>query len=770
MQVPQPLSQTVTLKDGRTITIETGVWAKQAAGAAVVRMGGTVVLATVTTADEGKEGADFLPLTVEYKESFTAAGRFPGGFMKREMRPNDEEILVARLVDRILRPMFPSDYHAETQVIVQLLSYDGQTQPDSLAGLAASTAIAVSDIPFEAPISEVRVARIDGQFVINPTLEQMADADIELMVGATADSIAMVEGEMKFVSEAEMIDALKAAHEAIKDQVEAQKALAAQVPKAAHKRVYCHETNDEELREKVRKDTYDKVYAVAKMGLGKQERSEKFSEVIDEFITENFPEEGMDKDERAQKVALAKLYYHDVERDAVRRLILDEGIRLDGRKTTEIRPIWCAVNVLPMPHGSSIFTRGETQALGTVALGTSLDSNEVDGVSFRYKQNFYLHYNFPPYSTGETKPMRGVSRREIGHGNLAYRALKQVIPADCPYTVRVVSNVLESNGSSSMATVCAGTLALMDAGIQISKPVSGIAMGLITDEQTGQYAVLSDILGDEDHLGDMDFKVTGTEDGITACQMDIKVKGLSYEVLTKALAQAHEGRMHILGKIKEAIAEPRPTVKEHAPKIIAMEVPKESIGGIIGTGGKVIQRIQAETGTTVTIEEEGNVGKVQILGTSPKGMEDAVNMIKLIAYDPQIGDEFDVTVTEVRDFGAIVELGPNRDAMLHISELDWKRVDNAEDYVHVGDRIHVRLIEIDKEKGRLKVSLRALKEKPADWVDRPARPRDDRRGGPRGGDDRRRGGSRGGDDRRRNAPRGGDRHRSEGRDEASSEE
>ena len=470
-----------------------------------------------------------------------------------------------------------------------------------------------------------------------------------------------------------------------------------------------------------------------------------------------------------------------MERGAVRRLILDEGIRLDGRKTTEIRPIWCAVNVLPMPHGSSIFTRGETQALGTVALGTSLDSNEVDGVSFRYKQNFYLHYNFPPYSTGETKPMRGVSRREIGHGNLAYRALKQVIPADCPYTVRVVSNVLESNGSSSMATVCAGTLALMDAGIQISKPVSGIAMGLITDEQTGQYAVLSDILGDEDHLGDMDFKVTGTEDGITACQMDIKVKGLSYEVLTKALAQAHEGRMHILGKIKEAIAEPRPTVKEHAPKIIAMEVPKESIGGIIGTSGKVIQRIQAETGTTVTIEEEGNVGKVQILGTSPKGMEDAVNMIKLIAYDPQIGDEFDVTVTEVRDFGAIVELGPNRDAMLHISELDWKRVDNAEDYVHVGDRIHVRLIEIDKEKGRLKVSLRALKEKPADWVDRPARPRDDRRGGPRGGDDRRRGGprggddrrrggSRGGDDRRRNAPRGGDRRRSEGRDEASSEE
>ena len=770
MQVPQPLSQTVTLKDGRTITIETGVWAKQAAGAAVVRMGGTVVLATVTTADEGKEGADFLPLTVEYKESFTAAGRFPGGFMKREMRPNDEEILVARLVDRILRPMFPSDYHAETQVIVQLLSYDGHTQPDSLAGLAASTAIAVSDIPFEAPISEVRVARIDGQFVINPTLEQMADADIELMVGATADSIAMVEGEMKFVSEAEMIDALKAAHEAIKDQVEAQKALAAQVPKAAHKRVYCHETNDEELREKVRKDTYDKVYAVAKMGLGKQERSEKFSEVIDEFIAENFPEEGMDKDERAQKVALAKLYYHDVERGAVRRLILDEGIRLDGRKTTEIRPIWCAVNVLPMPHGSSIVTRGETQALGTFALGTSLDSNEVDGVSFRYKQNFYLHYNFPPYSTGETKPMRGVSRREIGHGNLAYRALKQVIPADCPYTVRVVSNVLESNGSSSMATVCAGTLALMDAGIQISKPVSGIAMGLITDEQTGQYAVLSDILGDEDHLGDMDFKVTGTEDGITACQMDIKVKGLSYEVLTKALAQAHEGRMHILGKIKEAIAEPRPTVKEHAPKIIAMEVPKESIGGIIGTSGKVIQRIQAETGTTVTIEEEGNVGKVQILGTSPKGMEDAVNMIKLIAYDPQIGDEFDVTVTEVRDFGAIVELGPNRDAMLHISELDWKRVDNAEDYVHVGDRIHVRLIEIDKEKGRLKVSLRALKEKPADWVDRPVRPRDDRRGGPRGGDDRRRGGSRGGDDRRRNAPRGGDRRRSEGRDEASSEE
>ena len=783
MQVPQPLSQTVTLKDGRTITIETGVWAKQATGAAVVRMGGTVLLATVTTADEGKEGADFLPLTVEYKEQFTAAGRFPGGFMKREMRPNDEEILVARLVDRILRPMFPSDYHAETQVIVQLLSYDGKTQPDSLAGLAASTAIAVSDIPFEAPISEVRVARIGGEFVINPTLDQMADADIELMVGATADSIAMVEGEMKFVSETEMIDALKAAHEAIKDQVEAQKALAAQVPKAAQKRVYCHETNDEELREKVKKETYDKAYAVAKLGLGKQERSEKFAEVIDEFIARNFPEDGsLDKEERAAKVVLSKLYYHDVERDAVRRLILDEGIRLDGRKTTEIRPIWCAVDVLPMPHGSSIFTRGETQALGTVALGTSLDSNEIDGVSFKYKQNFYLHYNFPPYSTGETKPMRGVSRREIGHGNLAYRALKQVIPADCPYTVRVVSNVLESNGSSSMATVCAGTLALMDAGIQISKPVSGIAMGLITDEATGQYAVLSDILGDEDHLGDMDFKVTGTEDGITACQMDIKVKGLSYEVLTKALAQAREGRMHILGKIREAIAQPRATVKEHAPKIIAMEVPKDSIGGIIGTGGKVIQRIQAETGTTVTIEEEGNVGKVQILGTSSQGMESAVNMIKLIAFDPVIGDEFDVTVTEVRDFGAIVELGPNRDAMLHISELDWKRVDNAEDYVHVGDKIRVRLIEIDKEKGRLKVSLRAMKEKPADWVDRPARPREDRRGGFRGGDDRRRGGEdrrggfRGGDDRRRGGEdrrggfRGGDDRRRGGDDHAASGE
>ena len=783
MQVPQPLSQTVTLKDGRTITIETGVWAKQATGSAVVRMGGTVLLATVTTAAEGKEGADFLPLTVEYKEQFTAAGRFPGGFMKREMRPNDEEILVARLVDRILRPMFPSDYHAETQVIVQLLSYDGKTQPDSLAGLAASTAIAVSDIPFEAPISEVRVARIGGEFVINPTLEQMADADIELMVGATADSIAMVEGEMKFVSETEMIDALKAAHEAIKDQVEAQKALAAQVPKAAQKRVYCHETNDEELRELVKKETYDKAYAVAKLGLGKQERSEKFAEVIDEFIQRNFPEDGsLDKEERAAKVALSKLYYHDVERDAVRRLILDEGIRLDGRKTTEIRPIWCAVDVLPMPHGSSIFTRGETQALGTVALGTSLDSNEIDGVSFKYKQNFYLHYNFPPYSTGETKPMRGVSRREIGHGNLAYRALKQVIPADCPYTVRVVSNVLESNGSSSMATVCAGTLALMDAGIQISKPVSGIAMGLITDEKTGQYAVLSDILGDEDHLGDMDFKVTGTEDGITACQMDIKVKGLSYEVLTKALAQAREGRMHILGKIREAIAEPRATVKEHAPKIIAMEVPKDSIGGIIGTGGKVIQRIQAETGTTVTIEEEGNVGKVQILGTSSQGMESAVNMIKLIAFDPVIGDEFDVTVTDVRDFGAIVELGPNRDAMLHISELDWKRVDNAEDYVHVGDKIRVRLIEIDKEKGRLKVSLRAMKEKPADWVDRPARPREDRRGGFRGGDDRRRGGDdrrggfRGGDDRRRGGDdrrggfRGGDDRRRGGDDHAVSGE
>lgn len=746
MQVPQPFSQTVTLKDGRTITIETGVLAKQAGGAVLIRMGGTVLLATVTTAPEGKEGADFLPLTVEYKEQFPAAGRFPGGFMKREMRPSDEEILVARLVDRILRPMFPSDYHAETQVIIQLLSYDNETMPDSLAGFAASAALAVSDIPFDGPISEVRVARIGGQFVINPAKSQLAEADIDLMVGASADSIAMVEGEMKEVSEAEMVEAIKAAHEAIKDQVAAQKALAAMVEKSSPKRTYCHETNDEELREKVKKETYDKTYAVAKMGLGKQERSEKFAEVLNEFVENNISEDAEDRD---VKVMLAKLYYHDVEKEAVRNLILDEGIRLDGRKTNQIRPIWGMVDALPMPHGSSIFTRGETQALGTVTLGTSLDANEVDGVSFKYKESFYLHYNFPPYSTGETKPMRGVSRREIGHGNLAFRALKPVIPEDCPYTVRVVSNVLESNGSSSMATVCAGTLALMDAGIQIKKPVSGIAMGLITDTETGKYAILSDILGDEDHLGDMDFKVTGTEDGITACQMDIKIKGLSYEVLTKALAQAHEGRMHILGKILEVIPAPRETVKEHAPKIFTMDVPKDSIGGIIGTGGKVIQRIQAETGTTVTIEEKDGVGHVEILGTSPKGMEDAIAMIKMIAFDPEIGQEFDVTVTDVRDFGAIVELGPNRDAMLHISELDWKRVDNAEDYVHVGDKIRVRLIEIDKEKGRLKVSLRAMKEKPADWVERPARPREDR---PRRDYDRRddrRGGFRGGDDRRR---------------------
>ncbi|MDD4820333.1 MAG: polyribonucleotide nucleotidyltransferase, partial [Flavobacteriales bacterium] len=681
MEVPQPKMQTITLSDGRTITIETGVIAKQAAGAAIVRMGGTVLLATVTTADEGKEGADFLPLTVEYKEQFPAAGRFPGGFMKREMRPNDEEILVARLVDRILRPMFPADYHAETQVIVQLLSFDGQTMPDSLAGLAASAAIAVSNIPFDGPISEVRVARIDGKLVINPTKAQMENADIELMVGATMDSIAMVEGEMKFVSEAEMIEAIAAAHEAIKDQVAAQKALEAMVETANPKRTYSHETNDEELRQAV-KSTYDKVYAVAKMGLGKAERAEKFEEIINEFIAENIPEEAEDA---ALKTSLAKLYYHDVERDAVRNLILNEGIRLDGRKTTEIRPIWGAVNYLPMPHGSSVFTRGETQAMGTVTLGTSLDANEVDGVSFSYKQNFYLHYNFPPYCTGETKGMRGISRREIGHGNLAYRALKAVIPADCPYTVRVVSNVTESNGSSSMASVCAGTLALMDAGVQIIKPVSGIAMGLITDEKTGKFAILSDILGDEDHLGDMDFKVTGTQDGITACQMDIKIKGLSYEVLTKALAQAHEGRAHILSKLIEVIPAPRATVKDHAPKMETLIVPKDSIGGIIGTGGKVIQRIQAETGTTVTIEEVPEGGKVEILGTDPAGMASAISMVKMIAFDPEIGQDYDVTVTDVRDFGAIVELGPNRDAMLHISELDWKRVENAEEYVHVGD-------------------------------------------------------------------------------------
>ncbi|MBQ1969393.1 MAG: polyribonucleotide nucleotidyltransferase [Flavobacteriales bacterium] len=737
MEVPQPKIQTITLADGRTITIETGVIAKQAAGSAIVRMGGTVLLGTVTTADEGKEGADFMPLTVEYKEQFPAAGRFPGGFMKREMRPNDEEILVARLIDRVLRPMFPSDYHAETQVVVQLLSYDGETLPDSLAGLAASAALAVSDIPFDGPISEVRVARVDGQIIINPTKTQLEGADIDLMVGATMDSIAMVEGEMKFVSEDEMVEAIAAAHEAIKVQVAAQIALSEQVPSSQVKRTYCHETHDEELREDVKK-LYDAVYEVAKMGLGKSERSEKFAAIIDAYIAENIKEDDEDYD---QKVLLAKLYYHDVEKEAVRNLILDEGIRLDGRKTTQIRPIWGAVNYLPMPHGSSVFTRGETQAMGTVTLGTSLDANEVDGVSFQYKQNFYLHYNFPPYCTGEAKPMRGVSRREIGHGNLAYRALKAVIPADCPYTVRVVSNVMESNGSSSMATVCAGTLALMDAGIQIVKPVSGIAMGLITDEKTGKYAILSDILGDEDHLGDMDFKVTGTEDGITACQMDIKIKGLSYEVLKNALAQARDGRMHILGKICEVIPEPRATVKDHAPKIESFIVPKDSIGGIIGTGGKVIQRIQAETGTTVTIEEVAEGGKVEILGTAPDGMAAAISMIKLIAFDPVIGEDYDVTVTDVRDFGAIVELGPNRDAMLHISELDWKRVDNAEEYVHVGDKIRVRLIEIDKEKGRLKVSLKALKEKPEGYTERPARPARPNNGGERRGFERRGGGN-----------------------------
>ena len=707
MQVPQPLSQTVTLKDGRTITIETGVWAKQAAGAAVVRMGGTVVLATVTTADEGKEGADFLPLTVEYKESFTAAGRFPGGFMKREMRPNDEEILVARLVDRILRPMFPSDYHAETQVIVQLLSYDGQTQPDSLAGLAASTAIAVSDIPFEAPISEVRVARIDGQFVINPTFDQLEKADMDLMVGATYENIMMVEGEMSEVSELDLLNAMKAAHEAIKVQCQAQKELAEAVGSTV-KREYCHEVNDEELRKAVHEACYAKAYAIAASGnKNKHERMDAFDAIREEFKAQ-FSEE-----ELAEKAALIDRYYHDVEKEAMRRSILDEGKRLDGRKTDEIRPIWSEINYLPGPHGSAIFTRGETQSLSTVTLGTKLDEKIIDNVLEHGKERFLLHYNFPPFSTGEAKAQRGVGRREVGHGHLAWRALKGQIPADYPYVVRVVSDILESNGSSSMATVCAGTLALMDAGVKIKQPVSGIAMGLIKNPGEDKYAVLSDILGDEDHLGDMDFKVTGTKNGITATQMDIKVDGLSFEILERALNQAKEGRMHILGKILETIQEPREELKPHAPRIETMTIPKEFIGAVIGPGGKIIQGMQEETGATITIEEVDNIGRIEISGTNKKSIDDAMRLIKGIVAVPEVGEVYKGKVRSVMPYGAFVEFLPGKDGLLHISEIDWKRLETVEEAgIKEGDEIEVKLLDIDPKTGKFKLSRKVLLPRP----------------------------------------------------------
>jgi len=745
----QPIKKTIELGDGRTITLETGKLAKQADGAVELRMGNTMLLATVVSAKEAGEGVDFMPLQVEYKEKFSSNGRFPGGFLKREGRASDYEILTARLVDRVLRPLFPDNYHADTFVNIIMFSADGVDMPDALAGLAASAALAVSDIPFNGPISEVRVARIDGEFVINPTFEQLEKADMELMVGATYDNIMMVEGEMNEVSEADLLAALKAAHDAIKVQCKAQMELAEAVGSTV-KREYCHETNDEDLRKDVHEKCYDKAYAIAKAGSAdKHWRNDSFDAICDEYI-ESIPEE-----EREEKAPLVKRYYHDVEREAVRRCILDEGIRLDGRKTTEIRPIWIETDYVPGPHGSAVFTRGETQALATVTLGTKLDEKILDDVLNQGKERFLLHYNFPPFSTGEAKPVRGVGRREVGHGNLAHRALKRMFPDNFPYVCRIVSDILESNGSSSMATVCAGTLALLDAGVKMKKPVSGIAMGLITDTDGAKYAVLSDILGDEDHLGDMDFKVTGTRDGITATQMDIKVDGLSYEVLEKALLQAREGRMHILDKIQEAIAEPRADYKPQVPRIVTMTIPKDLIGAVIGPGGKIIQGIQEASGATVSIDEIDNEGYIEVAANNKEAMDKALEMINAIVELPEEGKVYTGKVRSILDFGAFVEFMPNRDGLLHISEISWERLENMEaSGLHEGDTVEVKLIEIDKKTGKYRLSMRALQPKPEGYVEPQRAPR-----GPRNNNER--GPRRDGDRQQRNdrGPRRNNNHR-----------
>ncbi len=719
-----PIKKTIALPDGRTISIETGKLAKQADGAVEVRMGNTMLLATVVTAKEAGEGVDFMPLQVEYKEKFSAAGRFPGGFLKREGRASDYEILTARLVDRVLRPLFPDNYHADTFVNITLYSADGVDAPDCLAGLAASAALAVSDIPFNGPISEVRVARIDGKFVIDPTFEQMEKADMELMVGATYDNIMMVEGEMDEASEADLLAALRAAHEAIKVQCQAQMELAEAVGSTV-KRDYCHEVNDEELRADVRRRCYDRCYAIAKTGSAdKHWRQDSFDAICDEYI-ESLPEE-----EREAKAPLVKRYYHDVEKEAMRRCVLDEGMRLDGRKTTEIRPIWCEVDYLPGPHGSAIFTRGETQSLSTVTLGTKLDEKILDDVLNQGRERFLLHYNFPPFSTGEAKPVRGVGRREVGHGNLAHRALKRMLPDDFPYVVRVVSDILESNGSSSMATVCAGTLALLDAGVKMKKPVSGIAMGLITDTESSKYAILSDILGDEDHLGDMDFKVTGTRDGITATQMDIKCDGLSYEILEKALMQARDGRMHILDIIEQTIPAAREDYKPHVPRIVTMLIPKELIGAVIGPGGKIIQGIQEESGATVSIDEIDEGGYIEVAAANKDSIDKALAMINAIVELPEEGKVYDGTVRSIMDFGAFVEFMPHRDGLLHISEIAWERLDDmAASGLKEGDKVQVKLIEIDPKTGKYRLSMRALLPKPEGWVEPQRAPRGER--GPR---------------------------------------
>lgn len=713
MNAPQAIIEKFQLKDGREVTLETGKLAKQADGSVVVKCGGTMLLATVVANKEAKEGVDFLPLTVDYREKFYAGGKIPGNFFRREARPSDEEILTMRLVDRVLRPLFPSDFHAEVQVMISLISYDKEVLPEALAGLAASAAIAISDIPFNGPMSEVRVVRIDGQLSVNPSLENVAKADLDMMVGGTKDSIVMVEGEMQEISEAEMIEAIEYAHEEIRVQIQAQENLAARIESSKNKRQYSHETHDEEIRKKVWAETYDKVYAVATTPSAKDERAENFKAVLDEFLAQ------YSEEELETVKPFAKAYYHDVEKEAMRQMILNEGVRLDGRDSKTIRPIWSEVDYLPGAHGSAVFTRGETQSLTAVTLGSIKDANMVDSVAINYDEKFFLHYNFPPFSTGEARPLRGTSRREVGHGNLAQRALANMIPAENPYTVRVVSDILESNGSSSMATVCAGTLALMDAGVQIKKPVSGIAMGLITDPKSGKFTVLSDILGDEDHLGDMDFKVTGTEKGITACQMDIKVEGLTMEIMETALNQSKQGRLHILGEMMKTLDAPRSDVKPHAPKMEIMEINKDFIGAVIGPGGKIIQQMQKDFDTVIAIEEIGEIGRIEISGVNRANIDATIAAIKDICFVPLVGEVYNGKVVKVMDFGAFIAIGKGVEGLLHISEIEWKRLEKVP--YKEGDMVEVKFMGYDDRK-KMKLSRKVLLERPP----REERPKNDK--------------------------------------------
>lgn len=710
--IPQAITELITLADGREITLETGKLAKQADGSVVVKMGGTMLLATVVANKEANEGVDFLPLTVDYREKFYAGGKIPGNFFRREARPSDQEVLTMRLVDRVLRPLFPEDFHAEVQVMISLISYDGKSIPDDLAGLAASAAIAITDIPFNGPMSEVRVVRINGELRVNPNFDELPIADLDIMVGATKSSIVMVEGEMKEITEKEMLEAISFAHEEIKKQIEAQERLAEKVGKSLPKREYSHENHNEEIREKVWAECYDKVYEVAKSPSGKEERGEKFKAVLEEFLAQ-YSEEELD-----EVKPFAKVYYHDVEKEAMRQMILNENIRLDGRDPKTIRPIWSEVDYLPGTHGSAVFTRGETQSLTALTLGSSKDANMVDSVISNYDEKFFLHYNFPPFSTGEARPLRGTSRREVGHGNLAQRALAYILPDEYPYTVRIVSDILESNGSSSMATVCAGTLALMDGGVEIKAPVSGIAMGLITDAKSGKFTVLSDILGDEDHLGDMDFKVTGTEKGITACQMDIKIQGLTMNIMETALEQAREGRLHILGEMMKTISEPRKQLKPNAPKLVVVEIPKEFIGAVIGPGGKIIQELQKETGTVIAIEETENFGRVEIAGVDQEKIDAAIARIKQIAFVPEVGGTYDAVVKSIKPFGAFVEISKGVEGLVHISEIEHKRLNTVEEALNLNDKVKVKFLGFDDKK-KMKLSIKALLPKP-ERTDKPS--------------------------------------------------